>query len=333
MKNDNHLKCYDLLSAHPKLKNVARIMVITFIILLIGLAILPWQQTAAGTGKVVATSPNEREQDITAPVAGRLGKWYVHDGSHVKKGDPIVRILDNDPELLKRLDIEKQATLLRYNTSKEALKTADRNVKRQKTLFDEGISSRRKYEEARFEYIHFQNEIAKTRIALTEINIRIARLQNQLVKAPVTGTIIRRRTGQESVQVKDGQRLAVLIPKTKSRAVELWLQGNDIPLIRKGQSVRLQFEGWPAIQFSGWPSVAVGTFAGKVTLVDPIDNGQGYFRILIEPEKGSNWPGAQFLRQGVRVHGWVLLSRVKLWYELWRRANGFPPVIAHQPEA
>lgn len=153
------------------------------------------------------------------------------------------------------------------------------------------------------------------------------------MKAPVSGTILRRRTGQESVLVKEGQRLAVLIPKTKSRAVELWLHGNDIPLIRKGQTVRLQFEGWPAIQFSGWPSVAVGTFPGKVALVDPIDNGLGFFRILVVPEKTNDWPGSHFLRQGVRAHGWVLLNQVQLWYELWRRANGFPPMVKQKPEA
>ncbi len=78
----------------------------------------------------------------------------------------------------------------------------------------------------------------------------------------------------------------------------------------------------------------------EITLKPPIaqgatDNGKGKFRILAVPDEDaeradprSRWPSKAYLRQGVRVHGWVLLSRVRLGYELWRQFNGFPPVIA-----
>jgi hypothetical protein len=45
------------------------------------------------------------------------------------------------------------------------------------------------------------------------------------------------------------------------------------------------------------------------------------------------WPSGAFLRQGVRVNGWVFLDRVKLGYELWRRFNGFPPVVGTEEPA
>jgi hypothetical protein len=94
--------------------------------------------------------------------------------------------------------------------------------------------------------------------------------------------------------------------------------------------VRLQFEGWPAVQFTGWPSVAVGTFGGEVALIDATDDGTGRFRILVKPDAADAWPRGVYLRQGVRVNGWVLLNQVKLGYELWRRFNGFPPTVAPQ---
>jgi adhesin transport system membrane fusion protein len=31
------------------------------------------------------------------------------------------------------------------------------------------------------------------------------------------------------------------------------------------------------------------------------------------------------MRHGLRAHGWVLLDRVPLGFELWRRFNAFPP--------
>ncbi len=333
MTDDYKVKCYELLEKHAKLKVVAVIILIAFFISVIGLLYIPWQQTAFGEGKVIALSPNEREQNIIAPIGGRLGKWYVHDGSYVKKGDVIVDLLDVDPQLLTRLQSERKATLLRLKAAKIALETAKINVDRQKRLFSEGVSSRRKYENARFEYIKYESQLAAAQIGLAKINVRISRQQSQQVKAPLPGTIIRRMTGQESVLVKQGGILAILVPETKSRVAALWLDGNDIPLIRKGQHVRLQFEGWPAIQFSGWPSVAVGTFGGTVAVIDPTDNGRGKFRILVIPDKKNDWPGSKFLRQGVRVNGWVLLSRVHLWYELWRRFNGFPPAVDEPAES
>lgn len=115
--------------------------------------------------------------------------------------------------------------------------------------------------------------------------------------------------------------------------VELQIDGNDLPLVQKGDRARLQFEGWPAAQFVGWPSVAVGTFGGRVYLVDPTANDRGQFRILVEPDPDEPaWPDEQYLRQGVRAQGWVLLNQVSIGWELWRQLNGFPPVRDVKPK-
>ena len=34
-----------------------------------------------------------------------------------------------------------------------------------------------------------------------------------------------------------------------------------------------------------------------------------------------------YLRQGVRVNGWVMLDQVRLGFELWRQFNAFPPTV------
>lgn len=114
--------------------------------------------------------------------------------------------------------------------------------------------------------------------------------------------------------------------------MELWIDGNDVPLVTTNGKVRLQFEGWPAIQFSGWPSVAVGTFGGRISFVDAADNGKGKFRVVVVPGVGEKWPESRYLRQGVRVKGWISLKRVTLAYELWRQFNGFPPSISDPGE-
>jgi multidrug efflux pump subunit AcrA (membrane-fusion protein) len=236
--------------------------------------------------------------------------------------------MDNDPLLLERLRAEQEAVEARVRAAEQALETARRNVARQWALFQEGIASRRQYEEAQLREAEVARELATARAELVRIETRVVRQAQQLVTAPQDGIILRRAPGRGSVFVRMGDELAVLVPDTVSRAVELWVDGNDIPLIQVGREVRVQFEGWPAIQISGWPALAVGTFGGRVVVIDPSEAGTpGTFRILVLPMEGERWPDPRFLRQGVRAHGWVLLNVVPLGFELWRQFNDFPPAM------
>lgn len=317
------LHAYHMISKLPNTGKISKIILSILLILLIFLSFTPWQQFALGSGKVIAFSPTERLHTVNSPINGRIKKWYVDEGMRVTPGQAIVDINDNDPELLKRLSLEKQAIILRINAAEKALEAVKNNLTRQKNLYEQGINSKRQYELAQIEYTKYQHELAQANIEKFNIETRIARQQNQQIKAHITGTIFKRLTGQESLVIKEGEILAQIIPETESRAVELWIHGNDIPFVHVQQKARLQFEGWPAIQFKGWPQIAVGTFGGKVAFIDPTDNGQGLFRAVIIPDE--TWPNTQYLRQGVRVHGWIQLGEVPLWYELWRQFNGFPP--------
>lgn len=171
-------------------------------------------------------------------------------------------------------------------------------------------------------------DVAKLEKEVLELQVKVAQQQNQVVTASIDGFVFRVHRFQGGQIVKQSEPLLTIVPDTADRAVELWLDGNDAPLVNAGRHVRLQFEGWPAIQFSGWPSVAVGSFGGKVARIDATDDGKGKFRILVVPdEQDEPWPGDRFLRQGVQAHGWVLLERVSLGFEVWRQLNAFPPVV------
>lgn len=172
-----------------------------------------------------------------------------------------------------------------------------------------------------------RGEVAEAQAAVVSAETKLAKQSTQVVTAPTAGTVLRLEA-LLGTYVKAGSPLAVIVPDTDAAAVELWVDGNDMPLVSAGRQVRLQLEGWPAVQFSGWPSVAVGTFAGEVTLVDATDDGSGRFRLVIVPVDGEEpWPTSRYLRQGVRAKGWILLEQVTLGYELWRQLNGFPPAL------
>ncbi|MEZ5355358.1 MAG: HlyD family efflux transporter periplasmic adaptor subunit [Bryobacteraceae bacterium] len=177
-----------------------------------------------------------------------------------------------------------------------------------------------------------RSEAASARQSLQPVEVRLNRQSTQTVVAPVDGTIFRLTAQPGSAVVKNGEEIASIVPDVSAPVAELWVDGNDMPLIAAGRKVRLQFEGWPAIQFVGWPSVAVGTFGGVVRLVDSTDDGKGKFRLLVEPDPDDHpWPDSRYLRQGVRAKGWVLLNTVRLGFEVWRQFNGFPPVVAAAP--
>ena len=187
---------------------------------------------------------------------------------------------------------------------------------------------------AQAEVAKARSEVTKAEQSLAKLKTAVSRQEGQVVKAPRDGFILKLLANQGGEMVKEGDPLCVIVPDTADRAVQVWLDGNDAPLVEPGRHVRLQFEGWPAVQFAGWPSVAVGTFGGEVISVDSTDNGKGQFRVLVGPASDDTaWPSDRYLRQGVRANGWVLLEEVGLGYELWRRLNGFPPVVSMEEPA
>lgn len=311
----------------PLFRALGSIVAASIFLFLILLIVIPWFQTVQGSGRVIAYSPNERVQKINATTDGRIERWHVQEGQSVKKGDLLLEIGDLDPQIMERLERELEAARIKLDAAERSVLTSEKNLERQKTLVEQGLSSQRAYELAQLEYAKFVSDTSSVAGELARLDTRISRQSSQAIVAPIDGMIQRILISQGGLLVKQGAELAVLVPETSNRAVELYVRGMDIPLITLGREVRVQFEGWPAIQFSGWPSVAKGTFGGVVAVIDPSDDGHGNFRIVVLPKADEPWPDGKYLRQGVRAVGWVLLDSVKLGWELWRQFNGFPPAL------
>ena len=407
-------------------RRLANILLVVLGLSLIAMVFVPWQQSAKGTGKVVAFVPQERQQTVTSRVKGvalRVGDGLI-EGARVKQGDFIVEIEPNAANLIDQLKgalADLDAKLATASTKAEvygqnvidfeaaknaAVEAADElvaaakakwdakqrlvpgyeakelqarlNYERQKGLFEKGVRSEKDIEKlqkdldvakAELESVQLEvdaakeewnakksERIQKEREALTKVDyaramqqdalgqgaavrkekrdveIKLAELERLKIYAPRDGTLFRLNVFERGQMIKEGDELFTIVPDTSERAVELWVSGNDTPLVQRGDHVRLQFEGWPAVQFAGWPSVAVGTFGGEVMTIDSTDDGTGKFRILVKPDGDKEWPADRYLRQGVRANGWVMLKQVALGYEIWRQLNGFPPTVS-KPDA
>ncbi len=175
------------------------------------------------------------------------------------------------------------------------------------------------------------SEIEDVRNSLVDYDVKIAQQSAQRIYAPQSGHVLKLLMNPQGNIIKKGDPLLILVPYASQRAVEVWVSGNDAPLIQPGHHVRLMFEGWPAVQFVGWTEVAVGTFGGTVSFVDASDNGLGKFRVLVVPDESDHlWPSNRFLRQGSAVKSWILLEQVTIGYEIWRVLNGFPPSLTEE---
>lgn len=231
---------------------------------------------------------------------------------------------------LEKLEKDFEVAKSELKSALDKVESAKQKVESKKFEREEKLSSAQtRVEEAKAKKQEALGEQQNTQKEISEISVKIGELERQVIMAPRDGTLFRMPLFERGQAVKAGDPLFTIVPDTDQSAVELWINGNDVPLVRPGDHVRLQFEGWPAIQVAGWPSVAVGTFGGEVFAVDSTDDGTGMFRIQVQPstEVGSQqWPE---LRQGVRVNGWVMLRQVRLGWEIWRQLNGFPASIAN----
>lgn len=419
-----NLPALKLVQSSRALRRLAKALLVLLVLAICGMLFLPWQQSAKGSGKVVAFVPQERQQTVMSQVKGVVVRVAegLKEGSRVERGEFILEVEPNAANLREQLQRQVQDLKDKLQTAETKAEVYGRNVidfqaaqqaavdgadeliaaakakwdaeteliaayeakelqsrlnyERQKGLADRGIkpaveieklrkdwdvakseldSLKLKIEAAEKEWEAKQDErIQKEREAGTkvdyaramqqdalgqvatankeirELEIKLAELDRMTITAPRDGTIFRMPIFERGQTIKEGDALFTIVPETTERVVELWVSGNDLPLVRQGDHVRLQFEGWPAVQFAGWPSVSVGTFGGEVAYIDPTDDGKGKFRIQVQQVEGEEWPADRYLRQGVRANGWVMLSQVSLGYEIWRQLNGFPPVVASE---
>ncbi|MFN5317431.1 MAG: HlyD family secretion protein [Bacteroidia bacterium] len=146
------------------------------------------------------------------------------------------------------------------------------------------------------------------------------------IRAPQDGYIVKAVRVGIGENIKEGESVVTIAPAKPQLAVEMYIRAMDLPLIRSGDKVRVQFDGYPAIVFSGWPNVSVGTFGGIVSNIDAVESENGLFRVLVSPDpKDDKWP--EQIKMGSGVYAWAMLQNVPIWYEIWRQLNGFPPNI------
>lgn len=151
------------------------------------------------------------------------------------------------------------------------------------------------------------------------------------IKAPQSGYVNRALQSGIGETIKEGTQIVSIMPSKYDIAVETFVAPTDLPLLHKGEKVRVWFDGWPTIVFSGWPDMSYGTYGGKIIAIENFISDNGKFRVLIAPDESEvAWPKQISIGSGAQTL--ALLDNVPVWFELWRTLNGFPPNY-YQPKS
>ncbi|MDC8449690.1 MAG: HlyD family secretion protein [Nitrospira sp.] len=173
-------------------------------------------------------------------------------------------------------------------------------------------------------------EAARVGDQLADVSLRLSNAEHRRlasrILAPIDGTVVKMAKVGVSETVRQGDTLIRLSPTSTDKAIEMTADGLDAPLLNVGRTVKILFYGIPAIPLPAWPELMAGTYSGVIKVIDQVDDGKGNYRFWVVPDPdGRVWPEQSHVRQGTKAMGWVVLNRVPLWYELWRRFNLFPP--------
>jgi multidrug efflux pump subunit AcrA (membrane-fusion protein) len=424
-------KAYQQIFRYNKNSNI-KYWTMGIVVFLSIILFLPWTQNVNASGDVTTLQQGDRPQEINSPIPGKIVKWWVKEGDHIKKGDTILQLSEIkedylDPNLIGRTKEQVQAkrSAIEFYQGKiqaaqsqiEALKgsrtykiqqlknkqiqlqnkligekaelsaaineyiMAQNQYERQQKMYDNGLTSQTQLQQKNVSYqnaiakkIMIENKIAQTNQELINTSLEqnsvvedfnekiskaegdiyqsqtqiatgegeVAKLENQvnnyiirngmyILTAPQDGQIVQAKRAGIGEVIKDGELITYIVPEKMNLAVEMFVKPIDLPLIQKGQKVRIVFDGFPAIVFAGWPEGSYGTFGGQVSAIENTISPNGNFRVLVvEDSKLQKWPAQLKLGSGAKTI--ALIKDVPIVYELWRNINGFPPDYYKQEE-
>lgn len=122
---------------------LSRALFLIFLFILVAIFFMPWQQFVRGTGRVIAFNPLDRRVNVEAPVEGRVKHLHVAENQRVKKGDILLEIQDNDPNLLANLRLQHDAAIARKAASQQRIEDLGAQISQMELAKSQALDSAR----------------------------------------------------------------------------------------------------------------------------------------------------------------------------------------------
>lgn len=261
--------------------------------------------------------------DLVAAKTNRVIAQKQFERTATLEGEGLKSMVDVEDKRLKLQETEAKLISQEQKLlgSRNEVLNAILEISRTRASYAEKISKAQS-DQSTASASQFDTEAQVSKLDNASTNYEI-RSKLQYIQAPQNGFINKAIKAGIGETFKEGDQLVGIMPSDYDLAVETFVRPIDLPLIHKGEHIRVWFDGWPAIVFSGWPDASFGTYGGTVVAVETFISSNGKFRILIAPDpEAESWP--ENIRVGSGARTIALLNDVPIWYELWRQLNGFP---------
>jgi RND family efflux transporter MFP subunit len=209
-------------------------------------------------GYVVART----KASVSSKISGRLVFLGVSEGSFVRRGDVMARLENQD---YRATLAQTEAELLRAQASlREAVAVRDqltRDVARAEDLLAKNLSSEQTAEDLRAQLAAADARVdvqeAQVKAAEATVGVAEANLGNTLIRAPFTGTVLRKdaEVGEVVAPVATGGGLTrgavVTMADLETLEVEVDVNEAYIAQIRDAQPARIILDAYPTLAFDG----------------------------------------------------------------------------------
>lgn len=193
-------------------------------------------QIVAATGKIEGLN----QAELSAKITGRIKRILVKERDIVKTNQPLV-LLDSE-----ELDAQvKEAETI--------FSQAERNYKRAKNLYRDGIISKKEYDDSEDEY-------KKSKASLEYLK---AMLANTIIRAPFSGTIVRKYKEEGEVISSLGTPETILLIADVSKIkAKVEVDESDIGKLKIDQTASVTTDTYPGERFYG-KIAKIGMMVGK----------------------------------------------------------------------
>lgn len=242
---------------------------------------------------VVATGTIEpiRIIDVKSQASGEILELAVELGDLARQGQVLVRI---DPRDVRNEFEQAEADL---DVARARLQIAERRLQRSQALHDSSIVTAEELEDEQLEYAN-----ARAALVRAEANLELSsdRLNDVVVRAPITGTVVERgiEAGQIVTSTREvtGGTLLMRMADLSEVQVRTMVDETDIGRIRTGLPAEITVEAYPD-----------RTFRGTVLKVEPqavVDQSVTMFAVLTRIVNEQN-----LLRPGMNSDVEVVIGR------------------------
>lgn len=194
------------------------------------------------TSGIVKAIPNNYAE-IASPFSGRIIRSFVSLGQHVNIGSPVFEI--SSPAFFEAGKA--------YYQSKQEMQLADKNLKRQQDLLNNGVGTQKDLEEAEVNFEltkrDFENCIASLRVYHVDPE-ELVLGQPLIIRSPIKGEIVENNIVIGQYLKEDASPVAIVAELSK-----VWVIGQlkekDINFVHKSDQVEIRLTGMPDVPVKG----------------------------------------------------------------------------------